>query len=80
MRNGKAKIIRSGEISKTLRLKQSKETFEIQILYLIKKNCLMLMTNCQRRFSHVLDKISSILKFSADINNAKKIIFQMTSR
>ena len=31
MRNGKAKIIRSGEISKTLRLTQSKETFEIRI-------------------------------------------------
>ena len=81
MRNGKAKIIRSGEISKTLRLTQSKEPFEIQILNLIKKlfhyaltkqHCLMLMTNC--------DKISSKLKFSADINNAEKIIFQMTSR
>ena len=32
MRNGKAKIVRSGEISKTVRLTQSKESFEIQFL------------------------------------------------
>jgi len=67
MRKGKAKIIRSGEISKTLRLTQSKEPFEIQILNLIKKlfhyaltmqHCLMLVTNSQRRFSNVVDKVS----------------------
>ena len=32
MRNGKAKIVRSGEISKTIRLTQSKESFENQFL------------------------------------------------
>ena len=34
MRNGKAKIIRSGEISKTVRLTQSKETFGILAKYM----------------------------------------------
>ena len=36
MRNGKAKIVRSGEISKTVRLIQSKESFEIQFLMISK--------------------------------------------
>ena len=36
MRNGKAKIVRSGEISKTIRLTQSKESFENQFLTISK--------------------------------------------
>ena len=45
MRKGKAKIIRSGEISKTLRLTQSKEPFEIQILNWIIKTFSLCIDN-----------------------------------
>ena len=68
MRNGKVKIVRSGANSKTLRLTQSKETFEIcdGIFNIFAFDNIDITTNISNYF-----KVKEIKKYTGFVSFAK---------